>query len=93
MTGTRIYRVHSLNKHIPRIINLFGQQIKCIYTSQPEYQEQLEKRKQQREQTHNDNDSVTFMNREKLGSIHSTRPTFQNPNFEYMDESEEYGLI
>ena len=33
------------------------------------------------------------MNREKLGSIHSTRTTFQNPNFEYMDESEEYDLI
>ena len=62
MTGTPIYRVHSLNKHIPRIINLFGQQIKCIYTSQPEYQEQLEKRKQQREQTHNDNDSDTTSN-------------------------------
>ena len=25
MTGTQIYRVHSLKEHIPRIINLFGQ--------------------------------------------------------------------
>ena len=26
------------------------------------------------------------MNWEKLGSIHSPKPTFQNPNFEFMDE-------
>ena len=26
------------------------------------------------------------MNWEKLGSIHIPRPTFQNPNFESMDE-------
>ena len=30
--------------------------------------------------------SATFMNWEKFGSIHSPRPTFQNPNFEPMDE-------
>ena len=29
---------------------------------------------------------LSFMNWEKLGSIHSPRPTFQNPNFESMDE-------
>ena len=28
------------------------------------------------------------MNWEKLGSIHSPRPTFQNPNFESIDELE-----
>ena len=27
------------------------------------------------------------MNQGKLGSIHTTKPTFQNPNFESMDES------
>ena len=26
------------------------------------------------------------MNQEKLGSINSPRPTFQNPNFKSMDE-------
>ena len=26
------------------------------------------------------------MNWENLGNIHCPRPTFQNPNFEYMDE-------
>ena len=30
--------------------------------------------------------STTFMNWEKLESIHSPRPTFQNPSFESMDE-------
>ena len=30
--------------------------------------------------------STTFMNWEKFGSIQSPRPTFQNPNFESMDE-------
>ena len=30
--------------------------------------------------------SVSFMYWEILGSIHSPRPTFQNPNFESMEE-------
>ena len=30
--------------------------------------------------------SHLFMNWEKLGNIHSPRPTFQNPNVEFMDE-------
>ena len=29
---------------------------------------------------------LSFMNLEKLGSIHSPRPAFENPNFESMDE-------
>ena len=33
MTGTRVYRVHSITKHIPRIVEIFGCKIKCIYTS------------------------------------------------------------
>ena len=31
LTGTRVYRVHSIIEHIPRLIPLFGTQIKCIY--------------------------------------------------------------
>ena len=54
-TGTRIYRVHSRREHILRIVKLFGRQIKCIYTNQPEQQEWL-KRKQREEQRQN-NDS------------------------------------
>ena len=30
--------------------------------------------------------SHLFMNREKLGNIHSPRPTFENPNVEFIDE-------
>ena len=66
LTGTRIYRVHSISKHIPRLINLFGRQIKCIYTAQPEYQEQLERKRREREhnnqqnnQQQNNNDDTT----------------------------------
>ena len=29
---------------------------------------------------------MSLMNLEKLGSIHSSRPTFQNQNFQSMDE-------
>ena len=29
---------------------------------------------------------LSFMNWEKLGSIHSPRPTFKNPNMKSMDE-------
>ena len=36
LTGTRVYRVHSIVKHIPRLISLFGRQIKCVYNNQPD---------------------------------------------------------
>lgn len=36
LTKTRIFKVHSRKKHIPRQITLFGRQIRCIYTKQPE---------------------------------------------------------
>ena len=32
LTGTRIYKVHSRKKHIPRINKIFGRQTQCIYT-------------------------------------------------------------
>ena len=35
-TGTKVYRVHSIVPHIPRLISLFGRQIKCIYDNQPD---------------------------------------------------------
>ena len=31
--------------------------------------------------------SLCAINWEKVGSIHSPRPTFENPNFESIDES------
>ena len=46
-TGTRIYRVHSRKELIPRQITLFGRQIRCMYTKQPEYLAWLEKKKEQ----------------------------------------------
>ena len=45
MTGTRVYRVHSITQHIPQLVNLFGTQIKCIYTAQPEYQENIQRKR------------------------------------------------
>ena len=54
MMGTRIYRVHSIKEYIPRIINLFGRQIKCVYTSQPEYQEFLNRKRAQTNDTNTD---------------------------------------
>ena len=35
-TGTHIYRVFKIIKHIPCFNFLFGRQIKCIYTGQPQ---------------------------------------------------------
>ena len=76
MTGTRIYRVHSLNKHIPRLINLFRRQIKCVYTSQPEYQEQLEKKKKRRQREQRYNDLISQNNSSDTTSImHSDSDT------------------
>ena len=66
LTGTHIYRVHSITKHIPRLINLFERQFKCIYTAQPKYQKQLERKHKEREhknqqnyQQQNNNDNTT----------------------------------
>ena len=36
LTGAQVYRVHTIRQHIPRLIKLFGSQIKCIYDGQPE---------------------------------------------------------
>ena len=67
LTGTRIYRVHSRREHIPRIIKIFGRQIQCIYTKQPEQQDWLlrKKREEQRRQNallHSDEDDSTQQN-------------------------------
>ena len=35
LTGTRVYRVHTVRHHIPQRINLFSRQIKCVYNGQP----------------------------------------------------------
>ena len=67
LTGTRIYRVHSRREHIPRIIKIFGRQIQCIYTKQPEQQEWLERKKRQEQRRnnaslHSDEDDSTQQN-------------------------------
>ena len=50
-----------------------GRQIKCIYTYQPEYQEQLEKQRRQREQRYNDlaNDDSDTRSNTNFESEHS----------------------
>ena len=50
-----------------------GRQIKCIYTYQPEYQEQLEKQRRQREQRYNDlaNDDSDTTSNTNFESEHS----------------------
>ena len=48
LTGT-IYRVHSRREHILRIVKLFGREIQCIYTQQPEQQEWLQRKKPEQE--------------------------------------------
>ena len=53
LTGTRIYRVYSRREHIPRIVKLFGRQIQCIYTQQPEQQEWLQQKKREQERQNN----------------------------------------
>ena len=53
LTGARIYRVHSRREHIPRIVKLFGRQIQCIYTQQPEQQEWLQRKKREQERQNN----------------------------------------
>ena len=54
LTGTRVYRVHSIVQHIPRLISLFGRQIKCIYTNQPEITDNY-----RRNPTYNDDSTDT----------------------------------
>ena len=68
LTGTRIYRVHSITKHIPRLINLFGRQIKCIYTVQPEYQEQQERKRREREHKNQQNNQQQNSNDDTISN-------------------------
>ena len=35
LTVTWVYRVHTVRHHIPKRINLFSRQIKCVYDGQP----------------------------------------------------------
>ena len=58
LTGTRIYHVHSRKKRIPRQITLFGRQIRCIYTNQPDQKAWLEKKKQQNREVYNSDDEI-----------------------------------
>ena len=54
LTGTRIYRIHSRREYITTIVKLFGRQIQCIYTTQPEQQEWLKRKKWEEQRRNND---------------------------------------
>ena len=58
LTGTRVYRVHTIKKHIPGIIDLFGRKIKCFYTSEREYQDFLERKKAESRNMHNSESDI-----------------------------------
>ena len=68
LAGTRFCRVHSIRHHIPRLIKLFGRQIKCIYDGQPE-QTQLFR---------NTNRSIRIQNRNRI-PIPNRNPTRNKP--------------
>ena len=63
LTGTRVYRVHSIVQHIPRFISLFGRQIKCIYTNKPETTDNY-----RRNPTYNDRNRIQ---KQKAKMIHT----------------------
>ena len=52
LAGTRVYRVHTIRNHIPRLMKLFGRQIKCVYDAQPE-------ENTQQQSQHNSSQTVT----------------------------------
>lgn len=43
LTGTKVYRVHKIQQHIPCLISLFRRQIKCIYDGKPNEQQKPER--------------------------------------------------
>ena len=81
LTGTMIYRVHSRHEHIPpKIVKLFGWQIKCIHTNQPEQQEWLKQKKREEQRRNNDS----------LHSDDDDESTQQNSNTDTETEEEQY---
>ena len=54
LAGTRVYKVHSRREHIPQIVEIFGRQIQCIYTKQPEKQDWLQQKKHEQERQNNE---------------------------------------
>ena len=79
LTATRIYKVHSRREHIPRISKLFVKQIQCLYTNQPEQQEQLQQKKCEQERQNN----------ELLNPDDDTESEHQNSNTDTETEEEE----
>ena len=76
LTGTRVYRVHSIVQHIPRFISLFGRQIKCIYTNKPETTDNY-----RRNPTYNDDSTDTETESENDTHNHNNNEN-QNTNIE-----------
>ena len=82
LTETRVNRVHSIVQHIPRLISLFGRQIKCIYTNQPETTDNY-----RRNPTYNDdstdpeseNDTHNHNNNENLNTNIENKQTQNKP--------------
>ena len=77
MTGTRVYRVHSIQERIPRIIDLFGRKIKCVYTSQPEYQDFLQRQNAERNNTQNSESDIENIENNNAENINKTENSNQ----------------
>ena len=84
MTGTRVYRLHSIQEHIPRVIDLFGRKIKCIYTSQPEYQDFIQRQKTERNNTQYPESDIENIENNNADNTNKTennnQPQQQNQN-------------
>ena len=69
LVGTRVYRVHTIKKHLCR------RKIKCVYTSQPEYQDFLERKKAE---TRHVNNSESETESNKNNNDDNTNKTVDN---------------
>ena len=76
LTGTRVYRVHSIVNHIPRLISLFGRQINCIYNNQPDTTDNY-----RRNPSYNDDSTDTEIQSESDTQNHDNNKN-QNINIE-----------
>ena len=95
-TGTRVYRVHTIRNHIPCLLSLFGRQIKCIYTGQPEQQPTPERHdysntnsdKSDTENTSDEQSDTTYESENETETTYSHKSNRKNNHNNSSDKSQ-----
>ena len=87
LTGTQVYRVIRITQHIPRLISLYGRQIKWIYDGQPDHQSK-HTREQQSDTNSDKSDQESITNNQSNTESDSEQDSTEQNNIENESEPE-----